>query len=191
MENLPSIRDELFSDFLMKLNQVWHKREKKKIEELNIKHNEELRDIRRRISQRYGVNTFAITKKRQTYDDVVNLDRIEYLKGELKKARSPSKYRDTEGVLLDSTLAEVDNLSSEVWAFELLTSKNAELKRELRRLRQLLNQPPSTPPHAYSSQLQGDKDSNFLEGALWLGRKIVDLADKMGEKVLFLSKGNN
>ena len=28
-----------------------------------------------------------------------------------------------------------------------------------------------------------DGDTSFMEGAAWLGRKVVDLADKLGERV--------
>jgi hypothetical protein len=46
----------------------------------------------------------------------------------------------------------------------------ASLKRENRTLKN-------------NSFTGSDADTSFLEGAAWMGRRVVDLADKMGEKV--------
>jgi hypothetical protein len=63
--------------------------------------------------------------------------------------------------MLDSTLVAVETLSKEL----------ADTKRENRTLRR--------------SSLGGkDQDALFMEGAAWMGRKVVDLADRMGEKVI-------
>ena len=77
---LPAASDDLFSELLVRLNEIWHKRELKKINELKSQHTESLRDLRRQLSQR------------QHYEDVIQLDRIDYLKKELKKAQSRILY---------------------------------------------------------------------------------------------------
>ncbi len=62
--------------------------------------------------------------------------------------------------MLDSTLVAVESLSRELTD---LKKQNRDLKR--------------------TSIGSMDHDALFMEGAAWMGRKVVDLADKMGDKV--------
>ncbi len=109
---------------------------------------------------------------RQHYDDVVNLERIEWLKKEVRSAKSPAQSRinDMSSSLLDTTLLTVENLSKEL---DSLKRSNRDLRR---------------------SSLGGtggrehvDKDSLFLEGASWMGRKVLDFADRLGDRVSTLA----
>jgi hypothetical protein len=79
--------------------------------------------------------------------------------------------------MLDSTLFTVENLSKQL----------TELKTENNRLSKLVER-----ADRYVFVLcwltlyslhRSSKDSLFMEGAAWLGRKVVDIADKMGDKV--------
>ncbi len=75
-KHLPNVQDDLFSELLIKLNEIWHNRELKKFNQLKQRHTEALRDLRRQMSHR------------QHYEDVINTERVEHLKKELKKAQS-------------------------------------------------------------------------------------------------------
>jgi hypothetical protein len=71
-----------------------------------------------------------------------------------------------EGQMLDSTLVAVEELSKELSS---LKKQNKELKKSTVRL---------------SETAKDRSDSGFLDGAAWMGRKVVDLADRMGERVI-------
>lgn len=80
--------------------------------------------------------------------------------------------------MLDSTLVNMEQISKEVGLLILLIGIDLSLqmetvKKENKELRRVS-----------ISRTSRDEDQLFMEGAAWMGRKTVDMADQLGDKVI-------
>jgi len=150
-QHLPHVPVALFSEVMTRLNQIWRRREKKKVLTLKNRYEEEIQTLRRQLSHR------------APYEEVITTQKIDHLKRELKRERdSPAKKGDgLSPIMLDSTLNTVEHLAKQL----------SELQSENGRLASL------------AGSVDRTRDAMFMEGAAWLGRKVVDIADRMGDKI--------
>lgn len=158
-KHLPHFPTSFFADLLIKLNQVWHQREQRKLTSLKGKYVGEIKDLKRRLSQKMPA------------EQVMQKASIRHLKKELKKARK-STTKVGAGPNLDGGSAAL--LTTSLRAVDELARTVSDTEATNRRLVTKLG------VHD-EARLTGLDTASFLEGAASVGRLAVRVTEQAWE----------
>lgn len=159
---------ELISQLLANLNKIWQEREKKQIQRIKGKSNEEITKLKRQLVSRTPYDALQAKKTISRLTAELNAAKNELSKTQLQKDKNMKNPVGTE--LIDNTLQIVTQIQQQK---KVIQAENEGLKEQIQQLQRNMH--------------EGiDEKKKYMEGAVWMGKKLSNEIEKVCQSFEFL-----